>query len=368
MGNGRSGYQKYGLSGWLFQQLLSLPERSNFDKFVPFDKEEHYDNFNTWTNYLPRLNHTNSFVRTTLINWVREVATDYDIDGFSLDNVDGIPKDVLEELNNSTEIFIIGQASGSGAALAEYQQALDAVFDNDMYSALRSFVARSYSSNGYYEIPDKLALRRGLFTDPTVLGGYLDNVDTRRLLGVTDYTRLRNALAYLLMAEWIPFLYYGTEQGTEFTGGSGSSNHESLWPYYIEERSLYQFIATILKHRKDLFGSEVSGYQNVAQVDCSYSDRFYSFTRKTTLIIISNQGYTTSSTQYTIRHHPFKKGTELVNIFDSADKVTVKDDGTFSITLENAEPKIYSGGSMVGQSLVLVLVVCVSILYTITKY
>ncbi|XP_070578917.1 uncharacterized protein [Ptychodera flava] len=184
-----------------FSSFCPSPERDVFNKFVPFDKEEHYDHFYYWANNLPRLNHTNSFVRTTLINWVREVATDYDIDGFCLDNVDGIRKDFLEELNNSTEIFIIGHASARGDSLAEYQPALDAVFDNDMQSALSSFFTSTQPSNGYYRIPDELALRRGLFMDSTVLGGYLDNVDTRRFLGVTDYTRLRNALAYLLMAE-----------------------------------------------------------------------------------------------------------------------------------------------------------------------
>ncbi|XP_070576307.1 uncharacterized protein [Ptychodera flava] len=211
---------------------------------------------------------------------VQDVAADYNIDGFCIDDADDIPKDFLEELNNSTELFIIGRAYGRGAV---YAPPLDAVFDYDMQSTLRSFFSRYSSSTGYYQIPDGLALRRSLFTDPTVLGGYLQDVDTERFLALYDYTRLKNALAYLLMAEWIPFLFYGTEQGPLFEGGTYSleSNHDSLWPYYIEDGSLYQFISTILKHRKNLFGSSVSDYQNVPQVDCSYDDKFYSFTRKT---------------------------------------------------------------------------------------
>ena len=42
------------------------------------------------------------------------------------------------------------------------------------------------------------------------------------------------------MGDWIPIIYYGTEQG--FNGGSDPSNRESLWPYMSTEHPLYKFI------------------------------------------------------------------------------------------------------------------------------
>ncbi|XP_070543848.1 uncharacterized protein [Ptychodera flava] len=156
------------------------PSTNNFEKFTPFDKLEHYDARSTWLNNLPKLNHTNNFVRTTLINWVRDLSEEFSFDGFRLDNVDGISEEFLEELNNSTQIFMIGQTSTSGRELAEYQRVLDSVFDRNVYFNLNTFFGGSGGSKGYYHIPDSLSLRRDWFADGAVLGGYLDNHDVSR--------------------------------------------------------------------------------------------------------------------------------------------------------------------------------------------
>ncbi|XP_070545892.1 uncharacterized protein [Ptychodera flava] len=338
------------------------PDEEAFSKFTPFNKSEHYDEVDKWSRNLPKLNHTNRFVRTTLVSWTQTLVPQYGFDGIRFSDIDDIPKDLLSELNNATGVFTIGQASTgiSEAVLASYQSVLDSVFDDDMYSALDAFFNQSAHSNGYHLLPDKLSLRWGLYEDSSVLGGYIDNGTVGRFLGNNhDFTKLRNALAYLLMADWIPFIYYGTEQGPEFTGDT--TNHESLWPYYVEERYLYKFISTILKHRRNLFDAEVSKNQDAEQVECTCDIDFYSFARKMTFVAIYAGGYSASTQGYLIRNHPFEKGTVLTNIFDQTDRVTVQKNGTFYVIIDKGEPKIYSRGFKLSQTIFLVLAMSLTI-------
>ena len=52
------------------------------------------------------------------------------------------------------------------------------------------------------------------------------------------------------MGDWIPIVYYGTEQG--FNGGSDPNNRESLWPHMSTEHPLYKFIQKLAQFRKSL--------------------------------------------------------------------------------------------------------------------
>ena len=59
-----------------------------------------------------------------------------------------------------------------------------------------------------------------------------------------------NELAFVIMGDWIPIVYYGTEQG--FDGGEDSNNRESLWPFMSTKNPLYKFIQTLAKFRRTL--------------------------------------------------------------------------------------------------------------------
>lgn len=85
----------------------------------------------------------------------------------------------------------------------------------------------------------------------SVLGGFVDNHDTPRFLHFNpSHTGLKNELAFVIMGDWIPIVYYGTEQG--FDGGKDPNNRESLWPYMSTENPLYIFIQTLTKFRRGL--------------------------------------------------------------------------------------------------------------------
>lgn len=85
----------------------------------------------------------------------------------------------------------------------------------------------------------------------SVLGGFVDNHDNPRFLHFNpSHTALKNELAFVMMGDWIPIVYYGTEQG--FDGGEDPNNRESLWPYMSTENPLYIFIQALTKLRRAL--------------------------------------------------------------------------------------------------------------------
>ena len=90
-----------------------------------------------------------------------------------------------------------------------------------------------------------------LFLNRSVFGGFVDNHDNPRFLNLNpSHTGLKNVLTFVIMEDWIPIVYYGTEQG--FDGGSDPNNRESLWPYMSAANPLYRFIQTLAKFRLSL--------------------------------------------------------------------------------------------------------------------
>jgi alpha-amylase len=82
----------------------------------------------------------------------------------------------------------------------------------------------------------------------STLGNFLDNHDVNRFLTETlDVQLLRNALTWVLLADGIPVIYYGTEQG--FTGVvPNHHNRGCLWDSgYDKSAPLFQFIATLAR-------------------------------------------------------------------------------------------------------------------------
>lgn len=78
------------------------------------------------------------------------------------------------------------------------------------------------------------------------LGVFIDNHDFPRFLAnQPDQQLLKNALAFALLTEGIPIIYYGTEAGLN---GSSTldANRECLWEAgYSTDGNLFTFIRTL---------------------------------------------------------------------------------------------------------------------------
>nr|XP_006816581.1 PREDICTED: alpha-amylase 1-like [Saccoglossus kowalevskii] len=332
-----------------------IDNANNFTGFVPFNDEADYHTYCDidWSNeqqenveicrlaYLPDLNQTVASVRETLLNWVREFNAEYGFDGYRLDFVKGVSKDFLAEVDEASDSFTLGEAyDGRTDYVASYQGYLDSLLSFPMYFTLED-VFQTFPLGKLTQIHDQLLREADEYQDTSVLGGFLDNHDRKRFLANNgNLATLRSALAYLLMAKWIPIIYYGTEVG--FDGGNDPQNRESLWPHYNTSHELYQFIADVNTFSRSLGQNFIDS----DQTETTYDDEFYSFTRLDTLVALSNKGSQTV-VERTVTGHGFSNGDVLTNLLDHSDQVTVENDEV-RVTLSNGEPKIYYNGELSG--------------------
>lgn len=174
------------------------------------------------------------------------------------------------------------------------------------------------------------------FSDLTVLGNFADNHDNPRFLNQrNDVVAYSNALAWVLLSEGIPIVYYGSESA--FSGGNDPACREILWPtqYTGNGTALGGFITTLVAYRK---AAQVWQYP---QVQRYADDTFYAFTRGTVFVALTNVGTGGAPQSRTITYHPYANGVTLCNLFACADCVTVAA-GAFGVTLTGGQPKVYA--------------------------
>ncbi|KAF6020343.1 hypothetical protein EB796_021315 [Bugula neritina] len=147
-----------------------------------------------------------------------------------------------------------------------------------------------------------------------------------------------------LSQEWVPIVYYGTEQA--YNGGNDPDNRNSLWPNFNTGHDMFKFISSVAKFRNGLGSEFYESQQNEKWAD----DSFYAFTRGTNqevLVATTNQG-SGSTQQRTIPNLPYSDGQELTNVLDTSDKVTAHG-GSLTVTITNGQPKVYTTKQLIAE-------------------
>jgi alpha-amylase len=143
-----------------------------------------------------------------------------------------------------------------------------------------------------------------------------------------------NGIAWVLLAEGIPIIYYGTEQG--FDGGNDPNNREVLWTTkYSTDTMLYEFISSVIAFRKK---TEIFAHSQIQRYS---DDEFYAFTRGASFVALTNQMNTITRT---ITYHPYSNGTKLCNWLDDSDCIVVQNN-SFDVTMTGGLPKLYQPSS-----------------------
>ncbi|RDD43685.1 Alpha-amylase [Trichoplax sp. H2] len=312
--------------------------------FYPFDRNEHYHpdcEINNWGNQwevencrlagLPDLKQENNFVKNELKYWVSWIVKEYNFDGIRIDTIPEIPVWFWSEFHTSANVFTIGEAfNGFVDYLKKYVPPLDSVLNYPMYYAFKDVYMYKQSMT---RIRDVLNEEYSKFSDVQLLGLFLDNHDVPRFLYFNnDWTLLKNNLAWILLGEGIPIVYYGTEQA--YAGGNDPNNRESLFPNFNQNHWMYDYIKTVNDYRKT-----VINYNGQAYVERYVSNDFFAWSKGNTLVVTSNVG-SGGSTSKTISYLPYSVGTSIVNVLDSSEKHTVQSWGIY-VTISNGQPKIF---------------------------
>jgi len=158
---------------------------------------------------------------------VKDTVTKYDFDGLRVDTTPEVKRDFWKEYSASAGVFTIGEIFNSNTDyVASYQtQALDATLNYPFFWDLKGVFGAQQSM---FTLRSKLDLEREKFDDNTVLGLFIDNHDNERFMHQQEsHTLVKNAMTYVLTAEGIPIMYYGTEQ--YFDGATDPYDREALW-------------------------------------------------------------------------------------------------------------------------------------------
>lgn len=276
---------------------------------------------------LPDLDQNNTFVRSTLLQWIKDTVQNYGLDGIRLDTVPEIPKEFWKEFSQNAGVFTIGEIfDGRKDFVASYQGSIDSTLNYPLYYALKDALISKKSMRNL----EWFYAEMKVFPDQSVLGNFIDNHDNQRFLSLkNDKSLLKTYILYNFATVGIPIIYYGTEQG--FSGAEDPKNREIMWNNLNQDSDLYVFIKKIAGWKKQY------QWHNQAFVQRFASDDFYSFTRGNLFFAFTNQAY---QIKKKIVFHPYKEGDVLCNLFYDTDCVTVFDH-SFYIYLNNGETKIF---------------------------
>ncbi|RUS25255.1 a-amylase [Jimgerdemannia flammicorona] len=258
----------------------------DFSSTAPFNTSSDYHSrcdINNWndqtqveqcwvTGQLSDLNTEDPWVQAELGRIVRWWVTKAGpFDGVRIDTVKHVRKDFWTGFTGAAGVFAMGEVFSNDAGyVGDYQKVMDSLHSYPMYYQLRNVFQQKQSM---WSISNQVWTDKQNFKDTTVLGSFVEN---------HDMALYKNALAYVMMAEGIPTIYYGAEQA--YAGGQDPGNREPLWTSgWSTDSDLYKFLKTLNTVRtKDRFANNT--------MNIHVSDNIYTFTRGNAFIALSNVG------------------------------------------------------------------------------
>jgi len=180
-----------------------------------------------WFYDLGDLNHTHPFVSAELIKWGKYMRDTYHIDGFRLDTAPYVSKSFLSDFQAAVGIPILGEVTASNWTFFKSYAPKDAT--SPVLKGLLNFYLQNVATPGFCGPPAffpgadlnltrlgaEMTVERedGAINDLDLLGNFVDNHDMARLALYCDNVmpRMKNALAWTMLSQGIPIIYYGTE-------------------------------------------------------------------------------------------------------------------------------------------------------------
>lgn len=176
---------------------------------------------------LADLKQENDYVKSTLLNWIKDFVSKYKIDGIRIDTVPEVPKSFWSQFKQAAGIYTIGEVfDGDMGYLTGYIGSLDAVLNYPFFYWVRDTVFNKKDMTNlrqYYNEWSKKISSSKL----SLLGNFVNNHDNARVLSWSGnwddkkkHFKTINAMA--LTSIGIPIIYYGDEQ--YFAGGNDPKN------------------------------------------------------------------------------------------------------------------------------------------------
>lgn len=276
-------------------------------------------------------------VAAELFRWVTFLVNATGADGLRVDTVPYVLPAFWQRFEAAAGVYAVGEVdSGDIAFAAPYQgAAMSGVLSYPLFFQLRNVFASQQSMRAL-----GAAWRAGTaaWRDVGLLGVFTDNHDNARFVSVQrDAALYAAALAYSILSDGIPIVYYGSEW--RFAGGNDPDNREAFWAaggaYDAAAAPLGALLSTLLAYRK--VGALWA--PAAAQLERWQDDSFYAFTKGDgTLAAFTNVGSGGADQTRAVTYLPaaWPPGTVLCDALDCRQCATVAPGPRLDVTVRAA--------------------------------
>ncbi|PQE16480.1 Acid alpha-amylase protein [Rutstroemia sp. NJR-2017a BBW] len=321
------------------QDLLALSDALHArGMFLMIDYDDEKDCEEGWLGDghvpLPDLDTENPTVVQTLQAWISAVVKRFKIDGLRVDTVKHVRKSFWPGFVRSAGVWCMGEVlSGDPDFLSSYQPYIGGLLDYGTYYPLKR--AFSDGKGNMFELANLLTPGyRSKFRDVQQLATFMENHDMPRFTHDTssDIAVVKNAMAWTLLTDGVPIIYYGQEQS--FSGDGDPGSRELMWMSRYTTTPLYEYIA-LLNHVRRVSWDAGFGSHLAVVLDVDYN--VVIIQKGPVLLVLSNQG-SHSKPRSISGQTKFARGTVLVDVLTGQSVLVGR---SAKITITAGQPRVF---------------------------
>ncbi|KAL3421466.1 alpha-amylase [Phlyctema vagabunda] len=290
---------------------------------------------------LPDLRTELPIVRKIFSKWIKDLIKTYNIDGLRLDTTPQLDEGFLDVFQEAADTHILGEIfNGDPAYICPFQEHLTGILNYGSFFWIRQ--AFESTKGSISNLVKGVSTIQTACRDVTVMGTFSENHDNDRFPNLTpDFSLAKNSIAFTILSDGIPIIYYGQEQHmTDY--GYGRS---PLWRTgYDTSAELYGFITAVNRIRHTAIEADHDYVTTLSEA--TYSDNSTIVLRKGStgaqvVGIYSNLGL--NSTKHVLSLGKdvtgFKSREHVVDLL-SCNEYTSSLNGTIEVTIQDGLPVV----------------------------
>lgn len=287
--------------------------------------------------WLLDVNTEHPHVISTLQSWISAFVADYHIDGLRIDAAKHAPGEFWSGFCGASGVFCIGEVFDDRidyCAKFQTEKWMDSILGFPLYNGLVKAFGVAPKGN-MSELTDRIIGTLKEFTDPSLLGNFIENHDTPRFKNITaDPQLVYNAMVGQFLFDGIPILYYGQEQDMSM-GNVDPYNRAALWPLGYENTTTVQRVTRLNNIRQSLIKKNIqfNGQTYLESRSTILANTTYDVAIRKGPIIMSltNRGSPEEPASFAINNSGWSRGEAVIDLL-SCTEYAVGASGSMSVS------------------------------------
>ncbi|WBW73296.1 alpha-amylase-like protein Aah4 [Schizosaccharomyces osmophilus] len=240
---------------------------------------------------LPDHNKNLIFIKEALKEYIHSFVKDFKVDGIRIGSANHFPKEYLPEFCEAAGVYCMAESLSQDAIeICDGQNSIEGLMNHPVEDAARVAFLSS-NLDGMINLADAMTDIRGLCRDPLSLANFVETPYLSRMASITsDPAALKNAIAFLLMGDGIPIMYYGQELALR--GTTDPYTRPVFWEKGFPKKNPYYYFTSVVNNfRNAMFKSDSGETFLTSQSDISIVDgRVMLLQRGEVITVLNNLG------------------------------------------------------------------------------